>query len=373
MKRIFFYANIHVADKSSGITKKVMLQIKTMKQMGFEVYYTGYTSSGVAIFDNNENIVLSNKFSLSNSSVGKILRRKKLIELSKEYISNAPITFDYAYSRFHFFDKYYYNFLKEIKNKNIYSIVEAHCYPYRQFCLNKKSFLYLKDFIYQSKCSKKIDLVAAISAENNIWGCKTISIDNCIDIDDFESLNKKFNKTNGFNLIAVSIERKAQSYYKVVKGLNLYYKNGGQRDVNIFFIGDYLKNTKKLVKKYKLSDRVIFTGRLYSEKLNEYYNKSDIGLGAFALYHGSTSGSLIKTKEYFAYGLPHIHSWKEYNCDENYKYVMKVNPCDKYIDFFDIEKFYDGLCNDENISMDMRDFARVKYQWGNFFDKIFDI
>ena len=57
MKKLFFYGNIHVDDLSIGITKKVFSQIDTLKNLGFEVYYTGYLKNGVAIFNSNDELV----------------------------------------------------------------------------------------------------------------------------------------------------------------------------------------------------------------------------------------------------------------------------------------------------------------------------
>ena len=65
MKNIFFYANIQTWDKFSGIRKKVMNQIDAFKELGYEVYYSGYLEDGIGIFKDNK-ILLKKKYFFKN-------------------------------------------------------------------------------------------------------------------------------------------------------------------------------------------------------------------------------------------------------------------------------------------------------------------
>src|SRR5699024_9981248 len=104
---------------------------------------------------------------------------------------------------------------------------------------------------------------------------------------------------------------KYHGYPKIIKGLYEYYKTGGLKEIEIHFVGEFRKETKDLVEKLGLNDKVVFHGKKYGEELNEIYNMANLGIGALSPRAGAEHGSSIKTKEYFAKGLPFINGWKE--------------------------------------------------------------
>lgn len=72
---IFFYANFRTYDFTLGITRKVFSEIASFRKIGYKVYYSGYLKDGVAIFDNESNIVLKKKYPFKNESLIHIIRR----------------------------------------------------------------------------------------------------------------------------------------------------------------------------------------------------------------------------------------------------------------------------------------------------------
>lgn len=375
MKKLFFYGNIHVDDLSIGITKKVFSQIDTLKNLGFEVYYTGYLKNGVAIFNSNDELVKKNIYKNINKKINNYLRRWHLLSISNEFIKNSKITFDYSYLRFHFFDKYYLDLLKSLKKAGSKTIVEAHSYPYRSIKQINYLPIYIFDILYEPFSRKYIDLVAAISNHNNIWGCKTVQIDNAINLEEVKLINRTIlKKDKTIRLISVSNERYYHGYEKLVKGLHKYYLNGGNREIEIHFVGEFRKKTKKLVEELNLNNRIIFHGKKYGEELEKIYKKMDLGIGALSSKAGSEYGSAIKTKEYFAKGLPFINGMKEYAFDDSYPYVKRFNLNDEIIDFNQVVKFYDFIKNsNDDYPKKMRQFAKENYTWEGQFNKIFNL
>lgn len=370
-KVLFFYSNHREDDPTIGITEKVKGQIAALRRLGFVVYYSAYTKNGIGIFDNNNQMIKFAELNYINSKIGHIIRRWVLLETCCDFINSSDITFDYGYLRFHFFDSYYLRLLKSIKSKGGINIVEAHAYPYRLNWISKKFPIYLIDMLYTPIVRRYVDLVAAISTCDNIWGIRTINIDNAIEIEKYK-LQKKRESTK-IRIITVSNEQSGHAYYKVIKGLAEYYANGGTEDIVLNLVGTYMKSTKELISRLHLSKRVTYWGRLSGEQLDKVFDESDLGLGAFSYRKESESGSCIKTKEYFARGIPFINGWQEPAFDENYPYVLKCNTKEEMIDFFKVVEFYKRVSKKEDVASEMRAFANAHYNWDSQFKLVFEV
>src|SRR5699024_6526462 len=136
-------------------------------------------------------------------------------------------------------------------------------------------------------------------------------IDNGINLSNIAVQEKTQSVDNTIRIISVANETKFHGYEKIILGLHYYYQNNGNKNILFNFVGSYRKETIALIDKLKLRNHVIFHGRLTGQELDDVYNNSDLGLGAFGYRRNETTGSCLKTKEYFAKGLPFINGWKE--------------------------------------------------------------
>lgn len=372
MDRIFFYSNINIDDPSIGITKKVLSQIETLREMGYDVYYTGYIKEGVAVFNNLGEIVFKKGFPTKNIRVNRYLRRWTLLKLATEFIEKTQIKFKYGYLRFHFFDRSYLKLLKALKKKLICNIVEAHAYPYKSDKLSSRTLIYIIDSIYTPLVRKYVDLVAGICDAKNIWGIETVNIDNAINLRNVTPQSKTRSAGKTLRIFSVANETRFHRYDKIINGLYEYYQNGGERKIILNLVGEYLIDTKNLIKKYDLDDNVVFYGKLIGRDLDEVYNISDIGLGAFSNRKNETTGSCIKTKEYFAKGLPFVNGWREPAFDDSYPFVKRVDTNTDSIDINEVIQFYDSINADNEIQIKMRKFAEEHYTWEAQFEKVFN-
>lgn len=368
--KCFFYANINKYDKSIGISRKVMDQIHALRNMGHEVFYTTYTKNGVQILDNCDQVVYQKKYRV-NQKAFRILRREILIKNVCQYIKTQGDFFEVCYVRFHYFDQ---NFNKMLKIMKYHAkvIIEAHGYPYREWTWSLPFvFINIRDIVFEPFGRKYIDLVAAISNHQNIWGRKTIFIDNAIDVDSIKLHNRK-PEENILNLISVAIEQPYHGYEKIIRGLYYYYRNGGTKKIYIFMVGDYYKRTKKLVNDLQLNRNIFFLGKLQGKQLDDIYDQSDLAIGTFSKRANDEWGSSIKTKEFFAKGIPFINGWREYSFDDSYPYMKRFDMNVEYIDFNVVIDFYNSIKDTKNISMEMRRFAEEHFLWEKQFEKIFD-
>ena len=142
--KIFFYANTDIYDKSRGVSKKVINQIRAFRKLNHEIFYTSYIENGIQILNNEDKVVWEKKYTY-NKKIFYYLRRDLLIQNVCQYLKTYSNDFDLFYLRFHFFDRRFYKMLK-IMRKNSKVVVEAHGYPYRQWDLSLPVFfLNLRD------------------------------------------------------------------------------------------------------------------------------------------------------------------------------------------------------------------------------------
>ena len=371
-KRIFMYMNFFCDDPSIGITKKIRAQIKTFRNMGLEVTYCAYYSGGAVIIDNNEEVIFRKPFTVKCEKFNRYYRRFHLINTVTEYLKSNKTGFDYAYLRWHTFDRKFLSMLRELKNKNTKVVVEAHAYSpdFIPTTLISRYQLFM-DKRYSPKAARYIDLVAAMNNYTDIWGIKTVNIDNAIDLDDISERHYVPNRNKAIRFLSVAIERNYHGIDRFINGLKAYYDNGGTEDIRVYFVGKYMDSTKKLVLSSGLRDRCRFVGSKSGEELDRYYDRAEIGIGALAHHRiGMYEGSSLKTKEYFAKGLPFIYGWKEPAFDDTYPYAHRFELCEDPIDIEEVLKFYHGI-EDSNYREEMREFARQYYSWDIEFAKLF--
>lgn len=371
-KKIFLYMNFFKDDESIGITKKIRAQIKTLRRMGLKVIYTSYVEDGAVIVDNEENIIYQKKYLCKSEKYKRYNRRFLLIKTVIEYLNSTNEVFDLAYLRWHTFDKLYFRMLDSLQNKGAINIIEAHAWtPDRKGESLIAKYQIAMDNKYSKYARKYVSLIAGMSEYDNIWGISTVKIDNAVDLQSIKS--RKWNKDdNKLRIISVSNEYPYHGYDRLLKGIRNYFDKGGIRKIEIHFVGVFMEETKKLCHKLGLDDCVWFHGKVFGEELDELYDKSDLGIGALAHHRvGMFSGSSLKTKEYFAKGLPFIYGWKEPAFDENYPYALKIRLCEEPIDVEQVIQFYDSIKNDKEMITNMREFAKKNYSWENEFNKIF--
>ena len=349
MKRLFFYANFRTYDMTLGITRKVYLEIKAFQKLGYDVTYSGYTKTGVAIFDNSHNVIIEEKYRLSSPKIQHAIRRWKLMWLCTSFVKRTDVYFDLSYIRYHFFDRTFLKMLKSLKESSRKVVMEAHSTPKFTNNLSVMNLVGRVDSKYGKYAHKYIDLIASMSGEENMWGVNTIQITNAIDFDNITPHTYKGSKED-ISFISVSYERDVHGYDRLIRGIYEYKKRGGNRNIYFHMVGSTLQSSIALIKKLNLEDVCRIHGPLYGEKLDEIYDMSNVGVGCLANHRiGSFYGSALKTKEYIAKGIPFIYGWKEAVL-ENFEYGLEFELCEDPIDIEKVISFYDNLDKTDLVS-----------------------
>jgi glycosyltransferase involved in cell wall biosynthesis len=229
----------------------------------------------------------------------------------------------------------------------------------------------IRDILFEKKCARNIDCVAAISKEPLIWNCKTVSIDNAVNMEDVPIKAPRKGKGDDLVLISVAVEQPYHAYYRLINGIGRYYENGGGRNIKLYMVGKYRDQTQQLVCSWKLQDHIFFVGEKSGRELDLLFDESDIAVGTFGKRGGSEFGSSIKSKEYFARGIPFINGWREYAFDDDCPYVLRFPLDDTDIDIHKVLAFYDALRERSDVSVKMREFAEQNFTWDGQYEKLF--
>lgn len=279
---------------------------------------------------------------------------------------------DYIYIRPTYVDREYLKFLKTLKTKypNLKIICELYTYPYdKDFYHGIGTFpLYLKDVYNRRFLYKYIDRFTTLTQDDEIFGIKTIKIENGIDLDLVSFISDRHLEENTIRIVSVANMQGYHGFERLIEGINNYYKNGGQRLLKYNVVGDDSSKEclyyKDLVKKYSLEKNVIFFGQKTGNELEKIIRNSDIGLCSLGLYKlGIYEASPLKSREYLAYGLPMITGCKIEALEKGgFPYYLNFPNDSSDIDLFQVEKFYDDIYLNNNkscydVSLEIRKYA----------------
>ena len=152
---------------------------------------------------------------------------------------------------------------------------------------------------------------------------------------------------------------------RILAGINKYVQETGREDIRLMVVGtgNEETNLKKYVEQYGLEKVVSFVGKQTGNALDRYFDDADIAISTMAFFRtGVMKSSTLKSREYCARGIPYVVANGDW--DERLgRYVYKVPDDESPLDILNIREWYYSLTGMDNISENMREFARENYTW----------
>lgn len=334
------YISAQAGESFTGVEKKIRMQIKVFSEH-FQM----------------ERVLLKKE---ETSPVKSILWRAPFGSYGRNYEKafdelKTIGKIDFFYIRQFLLDRRGLSFYQRIRKEypNCKIVVELPTYPYKGEVIHNKTMwpFYYKDRIRLKKAGRLINRYAAVTWGQPIAGVPAIGISNGIIVDDIElpACQKEEDENNHeIHLLAVAQMQKHHGYERLINGLYEYYQDGGDRNIVMDFVGDGGEKPlyEELVNRYQIGDHVIFHGKKNVEELKLFYEGADIGLGSFGFYkiHLTTS-SVLKMREYLAYGLPVISGCKEdfIKDGETCQYYRQFPNDPSSVDMKEVLSFYDNV------------------------------
>lgn len=357
-KRLLFISSLDISDnrgKSDGVTKKILLQIKTFKELDFEVDYIYRLDGVVFLHKDGEEYKLTHHEGVHYKTMTRTY--SALISFCKD------ANYDIIYVRYEGNNLAMWRFLAQQKKKDKGTKILAELPTYmgkwdgKVSFRNKLAFIAkrVKDLAYRMP----IDYFVTFNDSDRIFGYKTIKIENFSDVNALP-IKSDLTEKNSFNIIAMAIMTPSHGFDRIIKGLHQYYadEKNIERPVYLHLVGDgaVLDDWEQLADSLNVRQYVIRHGLMHGRELDMLMDKCNVAAASLAIFRKKCDkASELKIREYTARGIPFFYSAHEPQI-VNEKFCMKVPHDETPIDVEAIITFYSRLEKD-SIAEQMHQFA----------------
>lgn len=207
-------------------------------------------------------------------------------------------------------------------------------------------------------------------------GIPVIGITNGYEFDEVLKEVELKKESETLNLLMVASIRDNHGVDRVINGMSSYLRSGNTRKVVFHVVGDgeIVPNLKRMVSEEGLADCVIFYGFKSGQELDEIYRKADIGVSALGFHRlGVFYASPLKSKEYFAKGLPVVGTTVEHDVlvSKCKMFYFSIPENDTALDIGALIKFYDELRMKQYTNRTIVDTARECFEWKNIMKPVY--
>lgn len=319
-------------DKSSGVGKKITGQVKALNQSG--------VLTEIKIFPNKSKIHKAMPFHTSSYW-------DKSIDIPGDITG--------LYIRYPKADFQMIRFLQRTKQNNpeIKIVIEIPTYPYEKEKYN--CIIKARDRFYRRQLHKYVDRIAILGEYEEIFHIPAIKIKNGIDMEEVMIRQYAYGGDDMVHFCFVAMFSKWHGADRFIQGMIDYYTSGGEVPVQLHLIGEgpETPRLKQLSQNEKLKNKVFFEGKLNGKSLDGFYNKCDMAISSLGLHRlGLFMGSVLKSREYLAKGIPFCYAGKIDVFEENpVDFAFQIPGDETPVDIAGLLAFYDQLKSGEDMKI----------------------
>lgn len=343
--RILFLT-YHGFEEASGISKKMLAQIKGLRQNGHEVHLCYYDIAA----DGSRCRYVDGKV-IHNYGRGRFatLLQRMDYRCINDYCREHAIQLVYVRC-FMNASPFNIRLFKRLQADDIKSVMEVPTYPYDgEFATLplKYRIEHIFDKMFRCKLASYMDAIVTFTDEQEIFGQRTICISNGVDFDSIP-LHKPIAVTNEIHLIGVAEVHPWHGFDRLIKGLGEYYRqqpvaNSNKPDVFFHVVGgvseSMMRDFQTIIHEYNIEQYVVFHGKLFGDELTAVFNQCQFAIGSLARHRsGITRIKTLKNREYAARGIPFIYSEEDSDFDQQ-PYVLKAPADDSPVEICQILDF----------------------------------
>ena len=355
------FLTYHGFDPGSGISKKMLAQIKGLRQNGHKVHVCSYEYAA----DGHLCRFVDDKVLKDYGCGAKAgIRQRMSYGCIADYCLANGI--EMVYSRnYQNASPWIVSLFSKLKRAGIHCVQEIPTYPYdgefKGYPWDKQLGLFI-DKLFRNRLAKQMEAVVTFSNAKEIFGQRTINISNGVDFDAIPLHHYDGSGGDDIHVIAVAEVHTWHGFDRFIHGLGEYYKqltvHSGQftvqRKVYFHIVGDVwdpemngsdrAPGFATYIKNYGIEPYVIFHGKLFGEALDKVFNQCVFAVGSLGRHRsGITHIKTLKNREYACRGIPFVYS----ECDSDFDhqpYVLKVPADETPIDIRKVLDFID-TCN----------------------------
>ena len=343
--RILFLT-YHGFEEASGISKKMLAQIKGLRQNGHEVHLCYYDIAA----DGSRCRYVDGKV-IHNYGRGRFatLLQRMDYRCINDYCREHAIQLVYVRC-FMNASPFNIRLFKRLQADDIKSVMEVPTYPYDgEFATLplKYRIEHIFDKMFRCKLASYMDAIVTFTDEQEIFGQRTICISNGVDFDSIP-LHKPIAVTNEIHLIGVAEVHPWHGFDRLIKGLGEYYRqqpvaNSNKPDVFFHVVGGVsetmMRDFQAIIHQFGIEKYVVFHGKLFGDELTAVFNQCQFAIGSLARHRsGITRIKTLKNREYAARGIPFIYSEEDSDFDQQ-PYVLKAPADDSPVEICQILDF----------------------------------
>ncbi|MCI9462613.1 MAG: glycosyltransferase family 4 protein [Lachnospiraceae bacterium] len=375
MKKGFYFSQVETTGL--GPRRKILGQIKAFEESGISLE------------------LVENPFCLSGRIRGNFLLRQLICRLPFTYVYSrhqyeACYTgADVFYVRFLAGDRYFVQFLKQLRQNNPQAkiLLELPDYPTTWYMTTSLlyTFLYfpiiIKDWNAGRKYKKYVDRIVIPQEIENAFHIPVLSIENGINVSDVRCREPE--ETEVIRIIAVAGMCNFHGYDRLIEGLKEYYAHNGERKIELHMVGgkeepgNELSRYRDLCTKYHLEKNIFFYGEKKGEELDKIYDKCNLAAGSLGMYRiGYKMASSLKIREYLAKGMPVITGSKvDVFEKKDFPYYLEFENNGTPIKMQKVIEFYDSIYGEKNmhtVNKEIRDYAAHNCDMKNALQNVID-
>lgn len=342
MKALFLI--FHGFGETSGISKKILYQVKALKECGLDIHVCYYDISS----DGKRRWMVDNK-AVTNLGYGITAKFRKRYDYKaiSNYVLRENIGFVYIRS-YHNANPFTIHMVNKMKSHGAKVVMEIPTYPYDQEYTKGAILKLLVDRSFRNHLATVLDGIITFSNEKYIFGKQTIRISNGIDFDAIPMKKQINDTTHELHLLGVAEVHYWHGFDRLIYGLAKYYQANPKYKVYFHIVGPlYGKREQEeiipVIRDNQLEPYVLLHGPLHGKELDKLFENADLAIGSLGRHRsGITYIKTLKNREYAARGLAFTYSETDEDFDQM-PYVWKALPNESPIDISELIKFQRSL------------------------------
>ena len=356
MKILFL--TYHGFEEASGISKKMLAQVKGLRENGHEVHVCYYD-----VTPQGEHVRLVDGEVIKRYGKGRwaTLWQRMSYGCIRDYCRQKGIELVYVRS-FMNASPFNIRLFKGLRKDGVKSVMEVPTYPYdKEFdsLPLKYRVEHVFDKLFRRQLAQQMEAIVTFSDAEEIFGQKTIRISNGVDLDSIpiHQSSAISHQPSALHVIGVAEVHPWHAFDRFVAGMGEYegrrkMEDGrckmddgrGKKEVIFHVVGGVpadmmAKDFTPLIEKYGLQDKVIFHDKLFGEELDKVFSQCQFAVGSLGRHRsGITHIKTLKNREYAARGIPFIYSENDSDFDHQ-PYVLKAPADESPVDIQQVVDF----------------------------------
>lgn len=367
---VAYRVNQH-SKKLAGVYSKLVGQLESFKDSGFEVYalFMSLSQQVLVEYDQDEFRIIKRWQNISVAEEKKLFWTNAIEAL----IACNP---DVIYTRY---DKMYEqgyltDFFKSSLAQKCIRCLELATYPYADEIRCPQ--LRASDAIHFTQLIEDVDVLYSTSTLKTIQGKVNHHFDNQLAKSAFvqcsQSQTSLIGRDGIIRILSVANVSDWHGFDRILYGLADYIQTNPSQPVQYHVVGegDNIGRLKELAGDLGLHDYVVFEGQRGGTQLINSYDMASIGVGCLGIHRkGLAASSTLKVRECLANGLPVFYASHDALL-ENIPFALKVSDNDDGIDIPALINFVRECDNQADIRNKIRQFAYKAISWRKLTDNV---